>query len=212
MWLPISVTATAAKMAGTLAESYARVLLAWHRRHGTSRLDQRFPEHSAWQQRYREALAEFAEADPSDPKVQLALASEQLAGSMEWAYGEAVTDVPGATNLGELARKLRELATPEDRDCRFVSVDSREQLMDSAARFYGRHGSERAGISDGLSFFVSTSLERAAPGANSVVLLSPEVLGIAPAPDGRPDDLIEHAFSGDLEIEAVTGETIAEAL
>src|SRR4051812_48403553 len=80
---------------------YARIIVGWHARMGMDewqrRFGQEFGQHQdEWLVRYQQALARFEDSDLSDPAVQLAIAREQIAGSMEWAYGVTVPEqLPG---------------------------------------------------------------------------------------------------------------------
>jgi hypothetical protein len=57
-----------------------------------------------------------------------------------------------------------------------------------------------------VSFLLSCSLERSRDHENrEIVLLSPEILGVSPAPRGREGDLLEQLGSEGLEILDVTG-------
>jgi hypothetical protein len=73
------------------AALYARIIVGWHARMGTDEWQRMSGNDFAHERdegfvRYQHMVARFHDSDLSDPAVQFALANEQLAGTMEWAY------------------------------------------------------------------------------------------------------------------------------
>jgi hypothetical protein len=150
--------------------------------------------------------------------VQLAIANEQISGSMEWAYGVSVAEqLPGmeseSQHLGRIARKLRDLALRSEQEVRngdggrtLVHFSDRETLVARAREIYAPVAGADVQGGGGVSFLLSCSLERSRDHENrEIVLLSPEILGVSPAPRGREGDLLEQLGSEGLEILDVTG-------
>ena len=210
-----------------LAALYARIIVGWHATVGSQAWRKQFGED--WQrrlgdefgdqlhdsfERYRHLVARFHDSDLSDPAVQLALANEQISGSMEWAFPMRVEQAPGidpeSRHLGAIARRLRELASPPERPTdgqrTVVRFSDHEHLLAQAREVYGPVVGEDVQGAGGVSFLVSCSLERAERhGEGELTLLSPEVLGVSIAPRGREGDLLEQLGSEGLEILDVTG-------
>jgi len=79
------------------AALYARIIVGWHAGMGMDQWQRRFKRRQDERLvRYQHAVARFHDSDLSDPAIQLAIAREQIAGSMEWAYGVTVPEqLPG---------------------------------------------------------------------------------------------------------------------
>jgi len=203
------------------AALYARIIVGWHARIGTDEWLRRFGherERDEGFARYRHTVARFHDSDLSDPAVQLAIANEQIAGSMEWAYMTPVAEqVPGldpaSHHLGAIAGRLQELASrfrqderPPEGERTVVRFSDAEDLLAKAREVYCRiTGAEIQGAG-GASFLISCSLERSEHHRDGgIVLLSPGILGVRAAPNGRDGDLLEQLGSEGLEILDVTG-------
>jgi hypothetical protein len=200
------------------ATLYARIIVGWHVEVGTDEWRRQFgDERNEWLARYQHAVVRFHDSDLSDPAVQLAIAKEQISGSMEWAYGVTIPEqLPGLErihpNLGEIARNLEELASrPQEEEQRaegrtVVRYSDREDLLAKAKEVYAPVTGADAQGAGGMSFLLSCSLERSGGhGDGEIVLFSPEILGVSPAPRGREGDLLEQLGSEGLEILDVTG-------
>jgi hypothetical protein len=199
---------------------FARVIIGWHASMGMDEWQRRFgrepgQHQDAWLVRYQHTVARFLNSALADPAVQLAIAREQIAGSMEWAYGvtipEGLPEFEGTQpSLGDIARKLEQLASPAHKEEQrsegrtVVRYSDYEELLAKAREVYAQvTGSDVQGAG-GTSFLLSCSLERS-DADGEMVLLSPEILGLRPAPPGRPSDLLEQLGSEGLEILDVTG-------
>jgi len=147
--------------------------------------------------RYQHAVARFHDSDLSDPAIQLAIAREQIAGSMEWAYGVTVPEqLPGFEGahpyLEDIARKLEQLASRANEEERrsegrkVVRYSGYEELLAKAKEVYALVTGPDVQGAGGTSFLLSCSLERSdRHGDDEMVLLSPEILGVSPAPRAR---------------------------
>ncbi len=204
------------------AALYARTIVNWHAGMGMEEWQRRFGQELGRHQderlsRYRHAVERFHNSDISDPAVQHAIAREQIAGSMEWAFGVTVPEqLPGFNRtrpcLGDVARKLEQLAALPAKVGHWsagrivVKYSGHEELFAKARQVYARDTGADAQGAGGTSFLLSCSLERSdCDGDGEVHLLSPEILGVSPAPLGRQSDLLEQVRCGDLEILDVTG-------
>jgi hypothetical protein len=204
------------------AALYARIIVGWHAAIGVDEWQRRFGREFGQHQderfvRYQHAVARFHDSDLADPAVQLAIAREQIVGVMEWAYSATVPEqLPGFEGtqpfLGDVARKLKQLASPSHEEEQrsegrtVVRYSGYEELLAKAREMYARVTGTDVHGAGGTSFLLSCSLERSEPhGDGEMVLLSPEVLGVSPAPPGRPSDLLEQLRSEGLEILDVTG-------
>jgi hypothetical protein len=201
---------------------YARIIVGWHTRTGIEELQRRFGREFGqgqddWLVRYRHVVAGFQERNFSDPSVQLAIAREQIAGSMEWASGatvpEELWEFEGTQpSLGELARKLKELALQaQDEELGvegriLVRYSGYEELLVKAREVYARTTRADVQGGGGTSFLLSCSLERSDRREyGEIVLLSPERLGVSRAPQGRAGDFLEQLAGLELEILDVMG-------
>jgi hypothetical protein len=200
------------------ATVYANIILSWHVANGDHEWTRRFDdERNDWLPHYRHTIARFMNSDLTDPAVQSAIANEQISGSMEWAYGFSVEEqLPrmesGQQKLGEIARKLRELVSRSEQEAiqseggrTVVHFSDRETLLVKARQIYAAVAGAEVQGGGGVSFLLSCSLERSAEYETKTVLLSPEILGISPAPRGRESDLLEQLLSEGMEILDVTG-------
>jgi hypothetical protein len=202
------------------AAMYARIIVGWHARMGADEWQRRFGHERDEQERlarYQRDVARFHDSDLSDPAVQLAIAKEQISGSMEWAYGVPIPEqLPGLERqhryLGEIARKLEELASPQQENEHqaegrsVVWYSNREDLVVKAREIYSAVTGADVQGAGGTSFLLSCSLERSARRDDGeIVLLSPEILGASSAPHGRKGDLLEQLGTEGLEILDVTG-------
>lgn len=204
------------------AALYARVIVAWHVRMGMDQWQSRFgrgsgdlPDESLV--RYQHALERSQNSDLADPAVQLAIARDQIAGSMEWAYDVTIPEeLPGfeetQPSLGSVAHKLEQLALSAQKDEQrsegrtAVRYSSHEELLAKARELYARAVGRDIQGAGGTSFLLSCSLEREARHRDGeMILLSPDLLGVRPAPHDRPSDLLEQLGSDGLEILDVTG-------
>jgi hypothetical protein len=125
--------------------------------------------------------------------------------------------VPGlnaeSRHLGAIARRLQELASrslqderPKDGDRKIVRFSGEQDLLAQATEVYGSVTGPNVQGAGGTSFLLSCSLERSERrGDGEIVLLSPGILGVSPAPRGREGDLLEQLGSEGLEILDVTG-------
>lgn len=201
------------------AALYARIIVGWHARMGASEW-RRLYGHQREDRyvRYQHIVAKFRDSDLTDRAVQAALANEQIAGAMEWAYMMPVAEeAPGlnqeSRNLGGIARRLQELASRpveherlEDAGRKVVRFSDEQDLLAQAASVYSGVAGPNVQGAGGTSFLLSCSLERSEQrGSGEIVLLSPGILGASPAPRGRESDLLEQLGSGGLEILDVTG-------
>ena len=204
------------------AALYARIIVGWHARMGMDEWQRRFRRELGQHQderlvRYQHALARYRASDLADPAVQLAIAREQIAGSMEWAYGVTVPEqLPGFEGtqpfLGDVARRLEQLASGAHKEKQrsegrtVVRFSDSKELLAKAREVYARVTGADVHGAGGMSFLLACSLERSDRHAHSeMVLLSPEILGVSPAPQGRASDLLEQLGSEGLEILDVTG-------
>jgi hypothetical protein len=201
------------------ATLYAHIIVGWHFEFGTDERQRRFgDDRTGWLARYQHTVASFRNSDLSNPAVQLAIANEQISGSMEWAYGVSVPEqLPGVESerqhLGGIARKLRDLASQSEEEARHcddgrteVRFSDRETLFAKAREIYSPVAGADVQGAGGMSFLLSCSRERSGDHDNRrIVLLSPEILGVSPAPRGREGDLLEQLWSEGLEILDVTG-------
>lgn len=204
------------------AALYARIIVGWHAAMGMDEWQRRFGRESGqhqheWLVRYQHAVARFHDSDLADPAVQLAIAREQIAGAMEWAYRVTVPEqLPGFEGtqpfLGDVARKLEQLASRTHKEGQrsegrtVVRYSDYEQLLAKAREVYAPVTGTDVQGAGGTSFLLSCLLERSDRHRNGeMALLSPEILGVSPARRGRPSDLLEQLGSEGLEILDVTG-------
>jgi hypothetical protein len=199
------------------AAQYARRIVAWHINAGKTEWQRRFgPRQNEGLARYQDALARFQNGNFSDPAVQLAIAREQISGSMEWAYDLTAPEPwPGFEGaqpcLGAIARKLEQLALqaqqrepPPEKRTR-VRYSNHQELLAKAQEIYAPVTGPDVQGAGGTSFLLSCSLERAGTTHGEVVLFPPEFLGASPAPRGRPGDVLALLEGENLEILDVRG-------
>jgi hypothetical protein len=202
-----------------LATLYAQAILGWHVQFGNDeRQRQIVSDNDERLAHYQQIVSNFRDGDLSDPAVQLAIANEQISGSMEWAYGRSVEDIlpgigPEHRKLGDIARELRGLALqfeqgghPGDARQTFEYSPEQKRLLARAQSHYATVTSADVQGGGGLSFLLSCSLERSlGHESDEILLLSPEFLGASPAPQGRNKDILDQVKGNGLEILDVEG-------
>lgn len=216
----------------SIAEAYARVILAWHKNIGLHRIAQRMRTPSGESrldqlEKYRAAVTQFSDSDLHRGDMQTALAQTQLSGIFEWFYGEEIPaelfhsyyeilppDPP--RHLHEAARYIlavREMKpenTQEDKGSkhgRTVRFHGRDELLKQARAYYADYSNEEHAGIGGASFLLSCSLERSEGGflpSGEVTLVTPEFLGFK-VDTSEPDHFLNQIRAGKIHIEKVEG-------
>ena len=216
----------------SIAEAYARVILAWHKNIGLHHITQKMRSSSGEPrldqlEKYRTAVAQFSDSDLRRRDVQTALAQTQISGIFEWFYGEEIPtelfdpyleilplDPPRRLNIA--ARYILDLPKMEPENIpesemvkhgKTVRFHGRDELLEQARIYYANYiNEEQAGIG-GASFLLSCSLERTEGGflsSGEVVLITPEFLGFK-VDTSEPDHFLNQVRTGRIHIEKVEG-------
>jgi hypothetical protein len=216
----------------SIAEVYARVILAWHQTIGLHRIEQKVlrasQEPRADQlQKYRTAVAQFSDSDLRRRDVQTALAQTQISGIFEWFYGEEIPlelfhsyheilppnpprHLHDAARYILALRKMEPENPPEDqgeKHGKTVRFYGRDELLKEARVYYADYTNEEQSGIGGANFLLSCSLERTDSGflaSGEVTLVTPEFLGFK-VDTSESDHFLNQVRAGRIHIEKVEG-------